>query len=328
MKLAIDMMGGDFAPREIAEGVNLALAADETLRVICFGQEEVIAPLLTPSDRIEIVNCKTYLAMGEEDPFGKIRTDSELSLSQAFLAVRDKRAAGLVTAGPTQGVVIAAHLKLRRLPGLKRLALCPTLPAIGGKERLMLDVGANTEMRPEFMLQHALFAVNYAKHVLKVAEPQLGLINIGTEAGKGRELENAVYALLAADPRINFAGNIEPKEMFASSCDIYLTDGFSGNLVMKTMEGTAKTMGAELKAAIKSRLSAKIGYLFMRGALRDFKAKFNPDNVGGAILFGVDGVVIKAHGASKARAFAQAISLAHKACAAGFIEKVKEDLTR
>ena len=227
IKLAIDIMGGDFAPEEIIKGVNIAIDTYDDLDLTLFGDEDKINLFLRPSPRVHIVHAPEKIAMGEKDPVSLIRRNKNISLVQTLRALREGLVDGAVTAGPTQGVIVASHLIVRRLPGMKRLALCPTLPTFGGKMRLLLDVGANLEIRPEHMVQHAIFATVYYQETQNIARPLVGLINVGTEPGKGREIENEVYDLLSNNPNINFYGNVEPKELLTTECDILLTDGFS-----------------------------------------------------------------------------------------------------
>lgn len=324
IKIAVDAMGGDFAPEQIVKGVNIALKNNEDLFINLYGKEEEILKYLEKSDRVKVFNADNKLDMGEKDPVSAIRRDKELSMVKAFKAVQEKECQGAVTAGPTQGAVVAAHLVVRRMKGMKRVALCPQLPNVFGKSRILLDVGANTDIRPEHILQHAQYATIFYRETRKVENPLVGLINIGTEPGKGREQEKEVYKLLEEDPSINFYGNVEPKDALTTECDILVTDGFSGNLVMKTIEGTAKAVGTLLKQEIKKSFRSKIGALFMKKSLNNFKKTLNSEEVGGAVVFGVDGVIVKAHGNSSAYAFSKAIELCVKTIEGKVVETMKE----
>ncbi len=324
IKIAVDAMGGDFAPEQIVKGVNLAIQNNKDLFINLYGKEEEIKKYLMKTDRVQVINADNKLDMGEKDPVSVIRRDKELSMVKAFQAVHDKECQGAVTAGPTQGAVVAAHLIVRRMKGMKRVALCPQLPNVFGKSRILLDVGANTEIRPEHILQHAQFGTVFYRETRKVENPLVGLINIGTEPGKGRDQEKEVYKLLEEDPNINFYGNVEPKDVLTTECDILVTDGFSGNLVMKTLEGTAKAVGKLLKQEIKKSFKAKIGALFMKKSLNNFKTTLNSEEVGGAVVFGVDGIIVKAHGNSSAYAFSKAIELCVKAVNGNVVETMKE----
>lgn len=323
VKLAIDVMGGDFAPNAIIDGVKLALSRYDDLELVLFGDENIINEHFKNNKNVKIVHAPRKVDMGEKDPIGEIRKNRDTSLVMAFQAVKDKEVDGVVTAGPTQGVVTAAHLIIRRIKGMKRTALCPVLPDLGGKQRLLLDVGANTDLRSEHLLQLAQYASIYLTEVKGIKRPLVGLMNVGSEPGKGRELEKETFELLKNDLNINFYGNLEGKDIFSTDCDILLTDGFSGNLIMKTSEGVAKAVGAFFKEEINNSFKNKIGYLFMKKAFNGFKKKLSPDEIGGANLFGVDGVVVKAHGSSDAYAFSNAINQARLAVLGNVIEKMK-----
>lgn len=328
IKLAIDAMGGDFAPQEIVKGVNLAIKNNPNLELVLYGDESQIKEYLEENERVSIVHCSSKLDMGVKDPIREIRTNKDLSLSKAFQAVHDHECAGAVTCGPTQGVVVAAHMIVKKVPGMQRIALCPIMPEFGGKSRLLLDVGANVELRPEHIVQIAHFASVYLKESNGVENPLVGLVNIGSEPGKGREVDKETYEALKNDPQINFFGNIEPKEMFFSDCDILVTDGYCGNLVLKTLEGTAKAVGEELKKAIKSSFWSSLGYvLFMKGAMKKFKKKVSGDDVGGALLFGVDGVIVKSHGSSNAYTFSKAIERCAMGVRGNYVEVMKQRLS-
>ena len=324
VKLAIDIMGGDFAPVAIIDGVKLALNKFDDLELVLFGDEEIIKKHLPSHPRVSIIHAPDKIDMGEKDPIGEIRRNRNTSLVKAFQAVKNKEVDGAVTAGPTQGTIAAAHLIIRRIPGMKRVALCPILPNLGGKQRLLLDVGANLELRSEHLLQIAQYASLFVREVWGIQKPIVGLMNIGTEPGKGRELEKETFDLLQNDDNITFAGNIEGKELFSTPCDILVTDGFTGNMIMKTSEGVAKAVGVFFKQEINKGLRAKIGYLFLKPVFKSFKKQLSPDEVGGAHLFGVDGVVVKAHGSSDAYAFSNAIKQARHVVLGNVIEKMKK----
>lgn len=323
IKLAIDAMGGDFAPEEIIKGINLAIEEYDDIQLTVYGDEGKIAKFLIPNERVMVIHAPDAIDMGEKDPIREIRRNKETSLVRAFQAVKDNEVQGAVTAGPTQATIIAAHLIIRRLKGMKRAALCPTLPNLGGKNRLLLDVGANIELRAEHILQLSQFASIYMREVMQVHNPLVGLLNIGSEPGKGREVDKESFHLLSADPNVNFYGNVEPKEMFTTNCDILITDGYTGNMIMKTSEGVAKAVGTYLKESISESFKAKIGYLFMKDVFKDFKRVMSADEIGGATIFGIDGIVVKAHGASSAYAFKNAIDKARLAVKGEVIQKMQ-----
>jgi len=323
IKIAVDAMGGDFAPEEIVKGVNIAISEIDDIEIMLFGDEEQIKKYLIPNDRVTVVHAPSKVDMGEKDPIGEIRRNRESSLVKSFEAVKNNVVSGVVTAGPTQAVIPAAHLVIRRIKGMKRVALCPELPAINGKGRLLLDVGANVELKSEHIVQLAEYASIYLKEVKGVKEPIVGLVNIGSEPGKGREQDKETFNLLSENKNIKFYGNVEPKEMFYTECDILINDGFTGNVMLKTCEGTAKAMSGLIKSEVKKSLMAKIGYLFMRNVFKTLKKTMSSDEVGGATLFGVDGVVVKAHGASNADAIYHAINRARLIVKGDVVNKMK-----
>lgn len=322
IKIALDAMGGDFAPEQTVKGAMEAVKKNKNLKIVMYGKEEEINKYLKPTDQIEVIHAPRVIDMGEHDPIAEVRSHRDSSLVMSFRAVRGKEVDAVVTAGPTQAVISAAHVHIGRIKGMKRCALCPTIPTFKETGAMMLDVGANTDIRPEHIAQYAKYAYIYAQEVKGIKEPKVYLLNIGAEPGKGRELEQLTYDLLSKMD-INFCGNVEPKEILTSDADIIVTDGFSGNICMKSFEGTAKGMGELLKKEIKSSLGGLIGALFMRKNLKRFKDHFNADKVGGATLFGVDGTVIKAHGASNAYAIENAINLAYLAVEKEVVGKMK-----
>ena len=324
IKIAIDAMGGDYAPRETVKGVNMAVEMFDDIEIILFGDEKEIKKYLIQNDRVSIVHTLEKIDMGVENAISEVRSNKETSMVLAFRAIKDGLAQALVSAGPTQAMIAASHLYLKRIKGMGRVALCPSFPNIGGKERLLLDVGANVELRSEHIVQFAEFASIYAKETMGREKPLVGLLNIGTEPGKGRDLEKEVFDLLKKDKNINFYGNVEPKEIFTSDCDIYVTDGFTGNMVLKTIEGVTKSIGNILKEEISKSVKSKIGYFLMKEVFNNFKKSMSADEVGGANVLGVQGVVVKAHGSSTAYAFAQAIGQARRTIEADIIAKMEK----
>jgi glycerol-3-phosphate acyltransferase PlsX len=245
-----------------------------------------------------------------------------------MLSLKDKTCDACVSAGPTQCVIVGAHLFVRKLDGMQRVALCPIIPSMDGQGRLLLDVGANVELRPEHLKELAIAATIVSREILGVRDPKIGLINIGSEEGKGREVDQETYELLKNSPEIDFAGNVEPNEILTTKVNVLLTDGFSGNLVLKTVEGTAKAMGAMLKEEIYSSLSAKIAGLILKKKLNHFKKRLDSSEVGGAMILGAKAPVVKAHGSSDPKAFKNAIGQARLMVLNQVVEKVKANLPK
>ncbi len=328
IKIAVDAMGGDFLCETTVPACMEAVKEFKDLEIVLYGDEEKIKPLLKNSERISIVHTPKYIDMGEHNPVSYIRRNKDASLCMAMQAAHDKEVDAVVSAGPTQCVVVGAHLLIRKLKEVGRVGLCPIIPSVDRRGRLLLDVGANVELRPEHILDLAYFATTIAKEILHIENPKVGLLNIGTEKGKGREVDNQTYDMLEADPNINFYGNVETKELLVSPCDIFVTDGFTGNMVLKTMEGTAKAVGAMLKEEIKASLGGKIGYLFMRKNLKKFQKRFDSSEVGGAMIVGVPVPVVKAHGSSDPYAFKNAIRQARMMVETDLINKVLANLPK
>ncbi len=321
-KIAVDAMGGDYSVSTTVNGAMQAIKKFNDIEIILYGDENQIKPLLTNSKNISIVHTDSAVDMGEKDPVKQIRNNRKSSLVLAMRSAKDGEAQAVVTAGPTQAVIVGAHLIIKRIPQMSRVALCPIIPSADRRGKMMLDVGANIELRPEHLLDLAIFATVAAKEVMGLESPKVGLLNIGTEPGKGRDLDKEVFNILTESPRINFYGNVETKEILTNECDILITDGFTGNMVMKTMEGVAKGTGEMLKEEIKASLGGKLGYLFMKKNLNNYKKRLDASEIGGAMIFGINVPVIKAHGNSDAYAFYNAIRQARTLVANDVVNKV------
>lgn len=306
IKIAIDAMGGDNAPKITVEGAMLAIKRFSDIEIVLYGDENQIKPLLTDDTRISIVHCDDYIRMDETDLARAVRRRKESSMVKAMQACHDDLCDAIVTAGPTGAVVSGGTLIVKRIPGFHRPAIGPTIPQINGTYMLLLDSGANVECKPEWLLQFAQIASIYSEKVLGKKNPRVGLLNNGEEDQKGRELENQTFALLK-ESNLNFIGNIEGKEILMDKCDVLVTDGFTGNIALKTIEGVAKAFGMALKESFLSNYRGKFGAILARKNLNKMKEKFNANEVGGAVLFGCNKVVIKAHGSSDAYAFSNAI---------------------
>ena len=328
IRLAIDGMGGDYAPEPIVKGTMRALEAFDNIEITLFGDETKMAPYLKQHDRLHVVHTPYFLEMGEKDPIKQYRQNKEMSMFMAMQYVKDGHADAIVSAGPTQALVVGGHFIIRRMPQMKRVAIAPIIPSYDGRGRILLDSGANVDFKPEHLLDFAVYASIMAEKVLKREHPQVALINIGTEDSKGRDFDKETFALLKASPDIQFYGNLEPKEVFTTQADILLSDGFTANIVMKTMEGTAKGLGMVLKREIKSSIFATIGALFMKNALHRFKKSLDASEIGGALLMGFNHVVIKAQGASKEYGFYNGIRQAKEMVEANVIELVKQVLEK
>lgn len=325
IKIALDAMGGDFAPKCNVLGAMDAVKKYKDIEITLFGDENKIKEYLTDSTRIKVVHTDKYFDMGEHDAVKAIRSKEPYSMVLAMEACKNGECDAIVSAGPTQVVVVAGHMILKKIKGMHRIALAPFIPTAGGN-KILLDSGANVELRPEHIEQLAYYATIMAKETLGKENPKVGLINIGTEEGKGREVDQEAFKVLKESPRINFVGNIEPKEMFFADCDIFINDGFTCNILLKTLEGTAKYMGSCLKKEIKSSFKAKIGALFMKKSLKNFKKVFDTSEAGGAMLCGLTSLVVKAHGNSDEKTICSSIRQARGLVESNLVAKMSKEL--
>mgnify|MGYP003397605475 FL=1 len=318
MKLAIDGMGGDNAPQSIVEGALQALDDFNDIEILLYGREEAMKPYLKEHPRLTVIHCEEVVE-GEDDPARAVRRKKDSSMTRMLEAVADGTADACLSAGNTGALMAGGLFKVGRIDGVQRPALATTLPTIDGKGFLMLDLGANADAKPEHMVQYAIMGDIYAKKVRGYAAPRIGLLNIGTEEKKGNELTKAVFELLK-ETDMNFEGNVEARELLNGVADVIVTDGFTGNMVLKTIEGTAGALFAMLKEAFTSSTKSKIGYVLAKDGLKGLKTKMDYTEYGGAALFGLKAPVIKAHGSSNARAIYSAIKQArtmveHDVCA-------------
>lgn len=311
MKLAVDAMGGDHAPEQIIFGVNRALKEIPELEIMVFGDEKQIQPLLEAGSRAEVIHAEDII-LGTDEPVRAVRRKKNSSLVMMADAVAQNKAAACVSAGNTGALMAAGLFIIGRIDGIERPALAPTLPTIDGNGFVMLDAGANAEAKPEHLLQYAVMGSVYAEKVRGIEKPRVGLLNIGTEEKKGNELTKAAFALLKESGELHFIGNVESRELLNGAADVVVTDGFTGNMVLKTIEGSAMSVFSMLKKALTSSTKSKIGALLLKDELRGLKNKMDYAEYGGAGLFGLKAPVIKAHGSSDANAFFHAIEQAHK----------------
>lgn len=330
IKLAIDAMGGDHAPEQIIKGTLKALEDFKDITITLYGDNDKMAPFLIPHERLKIVHTDKYLDMGEQDPVSQYRKNKDASMFLAMKAVKDGEADAVVSAGPTQALVVGGHLIIKRMRTMKRVAIAPMIPSLtNGKKTILLDGGANVDLKAEHLEELAVYATVVAQALLQIKKPKVGLLNIGTEEGKGRALDVETYGLLKENTNLNFIGNIEPKEILDTDADILLSDGFTANIAMKTMEGTAKSLASLLKAELtKSFFKKLIVGLFLKKPLKAFKKALDPNEVGGAMIAGLQNIVIKAHGSSNDYAFYNAIRQAKELVETDVIGKVTEILDK
>ncbi|WP_405102261.1 phosphate acyltransferase PlsX [Oceanobacillus sp. FSL H7-0719] len=308
MKIVIDAMGGDHAPKEIVLGAVEAVSQFEDLSITLVGDESKIKPYLTSSKNISIIHTDEVIT-GDDEPVRAVRRKKNASLVLMAKEVKEGRADACISAGNTGALMSAGLFIVGRIPGIARPALSPTLPTIDEDGFLFLDVGANVEAKPSHLLQYGMMGSVYAEKVRGIDNPTVGLLNVGTEDGKGNDITKKAFELLEKAP-INFIGNVEARDLFNHVADVVVTDGFSGNVALKTIEGTAQTVFTLLKEALTSSLKTKLAAGMVRNDLKSLKNRLDYSEYGGAGLFGLAAPVIKAHGSSKQRAIVSAIKQA------------------
>ena len=321
MKLGIDAMGGDHAPLEIVKGA-LEAAKQLDCQLILYGQEEVLRPLVEGSN-LTIVNCREVI-QNDESPVNAIRSKTDSSMVRGMLDLKAGTIDGFLSAGSTGALLAGGLLRVGRIKGIDRPALTTVYPmpnSIG----LLVDAGANADCKPVHLRDFAVMASLYMQKVMNIDRPKVGLVNIGEEPGKGSELVKTSYPLLEAAP-INFVGSLEGRDIPSGKVDIIVTDGFTGNVILKLSEGLAHTLGQMVKEMFLRNVLTKFSSLFFKGAFRDFKAHLDYTEYGGAPLLGVDGVLVKAHGSSNAKAIRNAILYMERYVASGVIAAIKEAL--
>jgi glycerol-3-phosphate acyltransferase PlsX len=308
MRIAIDAMGGDHAPGEIVLGAMDAVSQLDNVNITLIGDENKIKPFLTNDKNITIIHTEEMIT-GEDEPVRAVRRKKKASLVLMAKEVKEKRADGCISAGNTGALMSAGLFVVGRTPGIDRPALSPTLPTIDGKGFLLLDVGANAEAKAHHLVQYAIMGSIYTEKVRAISNPTVGLLNVGTEDGKGNDLTKKAFAQMQNAP-VNFIGNVEARDLLSGVADVVVTDGFTGNVALKTIEGTAMTVFSMLKETLTSSLKTKLAAGLVKGDLKQLSKKLDYSEYGGAGLFGLAAPVIKAHGSSKRRAVFNAIKQA------------------
>jgi phosphate acyltransferase len=305
MKLAIDAMGGDNAPKEIVIGAMKAVKTFPDIHITLVGDENKIKEHLSNSERISILHT-TEVILGTDEPVRAVRRKKKASMVLAAQQVTDGVADACISAGNTGALMAAGLFVVGRIAGIERPALAPTLPTIGLEGFLLLDVGANADAKAEHLLQYAIMGSIYSEKVRGIVNPRVGLLNIGTEEKKGNELTRNAYDLLK-NANLNFVGNVEARDLLEGVADVVVTDGFTGNMVLKTLEGTALSMFKMLKTALMSSLKSKLAAAVLKPNFATLKKTMDYSEYGGAGLFGLKAPVIKAHGSSNGQSIFSAI---------------------
>ena len=332
MKIIVDAMGGDNAPLEIVKGalagqkhwgVDIALTGDESAirdALAQCGQGEL-------PQGVEIVPTSQTVDMCD-DPATVFRRKKDTSMGVGLTMLREGKADALVSAGSTGALLTGATLITKRIHGIRRAAMAPVIPTTTG-QAVLIDCGANAECTPEYLVQFAYLGSFYAQQVLGLERPRVGLLNIGAEDSKGTDLQKQTLARLKeadAAGHLHFIGNIEAKEAIKGGCDVIVTDGFSGNILLKTMEGVGSFAGHALGDIFRKNLLTKLAAAMVMPGLRAFKAQLDPNKVGGTAFIGISKPVIKAHGASNAEAIDNAIGQARQVAESGIIGQIQENV--
>lgn len=325
--IALDGMGGDFAPKETVHGAVEAVK-EYGVKVILTGPKEVLEKELSEyeydKDKIEILDAREVITLNESPVLG-IRRKKDSSLRRAMDLVKEGKADAVVSAGSTGAILAGGLLVIGRIKGVDRAALAALMPGKNG-QFMVIDLGANAEVKPQNLVEFAKMGTAYFESLKGLKNPKVGLINIGAEEEKGNELTKAAYQLLKEEKNINFVGNVEPREITDGDVEILVCDGFTGNVVLKMYEGVVKNLMSMIKDAMMSTTKGKIGGALVKPSLKEFMRKNDYKEEGGASLLGVDGIVIKAHGTSDARAFKNAIRQAKNFYDKNYLEKFKGNL--
>lgn len=329
IKIAIDCQGGDNGPEACIDGALAALAEFPGLTVVLYGDENIIRQKLkdTPfSERISIIHAPDSVS-GEDRPIDAIRMKRDSSMIRAVTDLRkDDSISALVSVGATGVLVGSAIISIGRIEGVRRPPFCPILPTLDGKIVGICDSGANIEVSAEQLRQFAIMGSAYLSCAYGIEKPRVALLNVGVESEKGDDLRRDAYKLLSEDKNINFVGNMESRDLLSGKYDLVVCDGFSGNVLIKSHEGACLGLLKRLKTDISSRFIYKVGAMFMLRMFKEEKQFFNYQNYGGSVLLGLDKIIVKGHGSSKATAVTKCIEQAYRMVDKNVNAKIKEIL--
>jgi len=311
-------MGGDRAPREIVAGA--LLARDELgIEVLLVGPDD---GTLGETHGLPILDARQTIAM-DEDPARAVRTKKDSSLVRCAEAVRDQSASSMVSAGNTGAAMASALLRMGRISGVARPAIATPLPVFGANPSILIDAGANAECTADWLLQFAQMATAYVRARYANQNPTVALLSIGEEPTKGNTLIKESHELFVSAEGVNFIGNVEGRDLLVGKADIIVTDGFTGNVALKSLEGAVATFNVMLRSAVNTSLSSRLAGLMLKKPLAPYVRVVDPENTGGAMLLGVEGVCIISHGSSSARAIKNAINAANEMVRQDLVEQVR-----
>jgi glycerol-3-phosphate acyltransferase PlsX len=331
MRIAVDAMGGDNAPQAVVTG-SIKARDEYNISLVLAGKENEIKKILEKNtsnfNNIDIIDAGDIIT-NDDKPVLAIRRKKDSSMVKALYAVKEGRAHGLVSAGSTGALLSGGTLVIGRINGIERPAIGSLIPNMSGGFCLLIDSGENVDSKPEFLYDFAIMGDIYLKRAMKITSPKIALANIGTEKSKGDKLTLETYKLLEnSSLPINFIGNLEARDLLKGMADIVVCDGFTGNMILKTMEGTVLELMRGLKEEIMSGMRSKLGGILLKPALKNFKSKFDYSEHGGAPLLGVKAPLIKAHGSSDAKAIKNAIRQAKICVETRVNELIEESMAR
>ena len=302
-KVALDAMGGDHAPREMVRGAVAAVKKEKNVQIFLVGKEEAIREELAKyeyeKERLMIVNASEIIEMAEP-PVNAIRKKKDSSIVVGMKLVKEGKADAFVSAGSTGAVLVGGQVIVGRIKGVDRAPLAPLIPTEKGFS-LMIDCGANVDARPAHLVQFAKMGTIYMEHIMNVKNPKVGIVNIGAEEEKGNALVKETFPLLKETKSINFTGSVEARDIPYGKVDVIVCEAFAGNIILKLFEGTGAVLIKKIKEGLMSSLRSKIGAFLIKPALKETMKSFDSSEYGGAPLLGLNGLVVKTHGSSKAK---------------------------
>lgn len=326
MRIAIDAMGGDHAPKSTVEGAIAAANEWSDIEVILVGNREVLEPLAQGAPSNFRIHHAAEVIEAEDEPVKAVRRKKDASMVVAGRLVREGEADAMISAGNTGALMTTGLLVVGRMEGIERPALAPMIPTVDERGVLALDLGANMDAKPEHLAQYALMGSIYRQKVHGIANPRVGLLNVGTEAKKGNELTKAAYPLIEEMP-ITFVGNVEARDVLTGACDVLVCDGFAGNILLKSLEGTAGTIFSLLKKEFSKSLKNKLAAAVLMPSLREMKKTLDYKEHGGAPLLGLSGLVVKGHGSSDSGAIKNAVRQARTAIQGRLTESISNEIS-
>ncbi len=329
--IALDAMGGDFAPEEIIKGALLAVEEND-VEIFLFGKEKIISNLLNSDDafsrkslsgRIKIIDAPEEINM-DDSPSDVLKHKKNSPVFMGTDFASKTPGCAFISAGNTGAVMACSLINMKKIEGLLRPAIATVIP-LGDKKFVLLDSGANSEIKPAYLKQFAIMGMIYSREMLKISKPRIGLLNVGSEEKKGTLSVIEGYKMIK-DSGINFIGNVEGRDIFNGVADVVVTDGFTGNILLKAIEGMANFFFTEIKKVFKSNFLTKISAIMVKKDLKSMKKRFDYEEYGGALLLGINGISIISHGSSKAKAIKNAIRVAADSLRADIINKIKNEI--